>query len=213
METITLKKGQSLESEQSENLVLKTIYERRAIRKYKEEQVPANLLAKILDAGRMAPSAINKQPWVFYVLKNKMEIQHFSKEISKCVLIEVVNSGFKGILKAGREFLNFAHGTNFLQVDDPVFHNAPTVVFLCAPKDNEWAALDLGMCAQNMMLAAKSFGIDSCPIGMAKFVEYSKIYGQLQVPKSEKVHLAIVFGYGAETAVAKERNKSNAVFL
>ena len=213
METTALKREKSTEIEYNDNLVLKTIYRRRSIRKYREEQVPSSVLSQILDAGRMAPSAINKQPWVFYVLKTKEEIHRFSREISKSVLVEVVNSGFKGILKAGKEFLHFAHGTNFLQVDDPVFHNAPTVVFLCAGKDNEWASIDIGMCAENMMLAAKSLGIDSCPVGMAKFVEHTKIYNQLQIPRSEKVHLAIVFGYGAEVVEAKERNRNNAVFL
>jgi len=47
---------------------LKTIYERRAIRKYKDKPVDNAIIGEILDAGRMAPPAINKQPWKFYIL-------------------------------------------------------------------------------------------------------------------------------------------------
>ena len=45
------------------NEILKTIYSRRAVRSYKDKPVPKELIEQLLDAGRMAPSAINKQPW------------------------------------------------------------------------------------------------------------------------------------------------------
>ena len=50
------------------NDTLKTIYERRAVRKYKDRPVEKHLVEQLLDAGRMAPSAINRQPWKFYVM-------------------------------------------------------------------------------------------------------------------------------------------------
>ena len=50
------------------NDTIKIIYERRAVRKYKDISVEKNLIEQIIDTGRMAPSAINKQPWKFYGL-------------------------------------------------------------------------------------------------------------------------------------------------
>ncbi len=42
---------------------LQAIFERRSIRKYKPEPIPAEHLRRILEAGRQAPSAANRQPW------------------------------------------------------------------------------------------------------------------------------------------------------
>lgn len=50
--------------------VFEAIKSRRSIRKYKTDPVPEDLVVKILDAGRWAPSAGNRQPWSFIVLKD-----------------------------------------------------------------------------------------------------------------------------------------------
>src|ERR1017187_10222503 len=65
------------------NETIKTVYERRAVRKYKDIVIERKIIEQLVDAGRMAPSAINKQSWKFYVLTNKEDIKIFSKEISK----------------------------------------------------------------------------------------------------------------------------------
>jgi nitroreductase len=50
--------------------VFEAIKGRRSIRKYKKDPVPEDFVTRILDAGRWAPSASNRQPWSFIVLKN-----------------------------------------------------------------------------------------------------------------------------------------------
>lgn len=44
------------------------VLSRRSIRRYEEQSIPKDELNKILEAGRQAPSAGNKQPWHFIVL-------------------------------------------------------------------------------------------------------------------------------------------------
>lgn len=97
--------------------------------------------------------------------------------------------------------------------DDPVFHGAPVVIFITSPKDNEWAGLETGMCAQNMMLAAKSLGLDTCPVGLAKFIDQTATYHRLEVPAEEQVQLAVVIGYGAEKPEAHPRAKHTTIFI
>jgi nitroreductase len=179
------------------NETLQTIYQRRAIRKYRHEAVDKVLIEQVIDAGRMAPSAINKQPWKFYVLTRKIDILSFSVEIEKVI----------------EDTTNLAHRSESSTTENFVFHDAPVVIFITAPKDNEWAPLDIGMCAENIMLAAKSLGLDTCPVGLAKFVEKTKIYGKLNIPETEKVMLAVIMGYGDELAEPKERKRDNAVFI
>ena len=50
--------------------VLKAIETRRSVRKYKPVPVLNGDLKKILEAGRLAPSAGNKQPWGFIVVRD-----------------------------------------------------------------------------------------------------------------------------------------------
>ena len=47
---------------------LQTISDRRSIRRYRREPIPDQHLKQILEAGRQAPSAANRQPWHFVVI-------------------------------------------------------------------------------------------------------------------------------------------------
>ena len=179
------------------NETIHSIYERRAIRKFKNNPVDKLHIEQLLAAGRMAPSAMNMQPWKFYVLTNKEKIKFYSSEISKVV---------KNVLHLTLK--------NFIDIDsDPIFHGAPVVIFITAPKDNEWASLDIGMCSQNIMLAAKSLGYDSCPIGLVKALEKTKVYNELNIPISEEIKLALVIGYADEKPEIHKRNTNNVIFL
>jgi nitroreductase len=192
---------------------LQTIYERRAIRKYKSRPVEHEIIEKIIDAGRMAPSAINQQEWKFYILTNKDTIKTFSKEIAKTSAKEFLKSGVKEAVKTVGSLFHSFHSIDLFKWTDPIFHGAPVVIFITAPTNDEWADLDIGMCAENMMLAAKTLGLDSCPVGLAKFVEQTDMFYKLKIPATEKVHLAVILGYGDETPEVHERKKENATFI
>mgnify|MGYP003681916143 CR=1 FL=1 len=51
--------------------VEKVIYTRRSNRIFQDKPVPKELIKRILEAGRFAPSAGNCQPWKFIVVTNK----------------------------------------------------------------------------------------------------------------------------------------------
>ena len=61
------------------NEKIKIIYERRAVRKFIDKPVERKLIEQVIFAGTMAPSAINKQPWKFYVITNKPNIRNWIK--------------------------------------------------------------------------------------------------------------------------------------
>ena len=178
------------------NETIHTIYERRSVRKFKNYLIDKLHIQQILRAGTMAPSAMNNQPWKFYILTNSEKIKNYSDEIAK-----VASNIHQFSLK---DKLN-----NY----DPIFHGAPVVIFITSIRYNEWAAVDVGCCAQNIMLTAKSLGYDSCLIGLAKYIENTTIYDQLNIPKEEKVEIAIVMGYGDEKPIAQERKKNYITFL
>ena len=195
------------------NETLATIYKRRAVRKYKNKPVSRNLIEQLLAAGWMAPSAMNRQPWQFYVVTNKELIHTFSKDISKKAFKDTMKKGAKGMLKAVASLFHFAQSFDFSTFSDPVFYGAPVVIFITSPRNNEWAQLDIGMCAQNIMLAAKSLGLDTCPVGFGKFVEHTGHYSLLNIPETETVQLSITVGYGDETPDVHERKTDNITFI
>ena len=192
---------------------LQSIYGRRSVRKYKNKNVDKTIIEKILDAGRMAPSAMNEQPWKFYVVTNKETIQSFSKAISKITAKEFIKAGPTRIVKNIIQLLNFSSGFHYLKTKDHVFYEAPVVIFITGPRNNEWVDLDIGMCAQNIMLSAKSMGLDTCPVGFGKYLQHTKLYAQLKTSPKEEIKLAIILGYGDETPEVHKRIKKNAFFI
>jgi nitroreductase len=57
--------------------LLDVVLSRRSVRRYEPKEIPRDVLDQILEAGRQAPSAANKQPWHFIVLTDseiKMEL-------------------------------------------------------------------------------------------------------------------------------------------
>lgn len=87
------------------------------------------------------------------------------------------------------------------------------VIFISAPRKNRWAPIDVGMCCQNMMLAAKSLGLDTCPVGLAKFLEKTDKVSILGMSPREEIQLALIVGYGDETPPTHKRKKNNLKFI
>jgi len=55
-----------------------TIFERRSIRRYKNEQVPDELLFQVIRAAQYAPSSWNRQPWRFIVIRDREKLKRIS---------------------------------------------------------------------------------------------------------------------------------------
>jgi len=56
---------------------VKEILNRRSIRKFKNEPISEEVINTILEAGRLAPTATNQQPWYFVVARAKQEKEAF----------------------------------------------------------------------------------------------------------------------------------------
>jgi nitroreductase len=80
--------------------LLRVITERRSIRKYLPKPIPEEVLGEILDAGRMAPSAGNKQPWRFIVVRDQKIREALAKGRYNTFLREapvaIVGCGYMG---------------------------------------------------------------------------------------------------------------------
>ena len=118
---------------------LETILSRHSVRSFAPDPVPDDILQKILEAGRAAPSAQNRQCWRFIVVRDKETIRKLA-----------LKSGFIGTI-------------NFFLKD------VPLIIVACAdPKQSvhlngqDYYLVDTSIAFQQMMLAALDFGIGSC---------------------------------------------------
>jgi nitroreductase len=61
------------------------IRDRKSIRRFKQAPVPEEAIRKILDAGRLAPSANNTQPWSFLVVKDQATLSNMADAVREMI--------------------------------------------------------------------------------------------------------------------------------
>ena len=175
------------------NETIKTIKERRSVRVYTDNPVEKEVIDEILECALMAPNARHLQPWKFIVVTNKNLI----KEIAKRVQDKIINEPKYVNLKKRAETM-----------EDAIFYSAPLVIFILGDKANHWSPLDCSYAAENMMLAAKSLGLGSCPVGMARHIKgEDDLIEKLGFDENYELIIPLIFGYSDEEPEVKERNK------
>lgn len=121
------------------NEVIKNIEERRSIRKYKKDMIPKEIIEKIVEAGKYAPSGMGMQSSIIIAITN----ENLRDKLSK------LNAKIMG-------------------VDTDPFYGAPVVLVVLAKKNIPTHVYDGSLVMENLMLAASSLGIGSCWIHRAK---------------------------------------------
>lgn len=113
---------------ETDNPVFQTLFERRSIRKYTDEQVSRDDITAILEAGRWAPSGLNNQPWRFLVvykgdprmgkLAKCTKYAHIVRKAAACICIvlekEIMYSEMKDHQGAGACIQNMLLATHAL---------------------------------------------------------------------------------------------------
>lgn len=173
------------------NEVIKNILSRRSIRSFKEEPIKEEDLLTILHAGINAPSGMNRQPWLFTVVKNKE------------VLYELNRLCKEDMLKAGIER---AKNPEFC-----VYYNAPIVIIVSGDKSIPTAIYDCTLAMGNMFLAGWSLGVGACWIHAIVRVlnseEGRELKKKLGIPENHEVYSAGAFGYIKEMSQPKEKRE------
>lgn len=199
------------------NAVEAAMLRRRSIRKYKRKQVPAHLVRRMLEVARYAPSQGNCQPWKFVVIRDAEMIQRMedfcvgvcTKLSSSLDYVTYPRGSFKHFITRAKAKLfnrlqpNMLHPvpvaaiTAIAQGRFAVFHRAPTVILLLVDKRGIGSPeVDIGICGTNIVLAAQSFGLGTCWIGFAKFLNKSRDWRErLGVEEPYEIAEAITVGY------------------
>jgi nitroreductase len=195
------------------NDLLELMKSRRSIRRYQDKDVPDELLEKIMEAGRWAPSGDNGQPWRFIVVRDfetKKALSRIATEGSGRRFTAEYFTGrlderFEGLKdekKKARAYQKLRSGV----VSSFLIH-APVIIAVCAYLDVWDFPYDVAMATQNMQLMAHALGLGACVVvapvcDIIDEVETAKL---LKIPHGYKVALPLAVGYPDESPRPRPR--------
>lgn len=190
------------------------IVTRRSIRAFLDKPVPRGTVEDILAVAARAPSGTNMQPWRAVVMTGEA-LSTFGKALEALSLQGVSGAaqyayyppafrepylsrrrkvGFDmyatlGIQKGDKQRMQEQHARNF------TFFDAPVGLMFTIDGDLELGSwLDYGMFLQNVMIAARARGLDTCP--QAAFIVYhNEIRKLLGLPDDQRIVSGMALGY------------------
>ncbi|MBI3711718.1 MAG: nitroreductase [Burkholderiales bacterium] len=199
------------------------IRSRRSLRAFLSTPVADEDLRAMLEVAARAPSGTNTQPWKVIVVKGEalrrlsqaILAAHHDPEVAKTHTEEYkyypvewrspyidrrrkVGWDLYALLGLARENkvgMHAQHGRNYAFFDAPV-----GLIFTIDRVMEQGSWLDYGMFLQNVMLAARARGLDTCP--QAAFTQYHRIIQeQLEIPEQEMIVCGMSLGYADHSKI------------
>ena len=196
---------------------------RRSLRAFLPTPVPRQTIEDILAVASRAPSGTNTQPWKVYVLTGDAKAELSRKIMAahddpaervthteeyayyptewKSPFIDRRRKvgwdlyGLLGIGKSDKARMHVQHGRNYDFFDAPV-----GLMFTIDRIMRQGSWLDYGMFLQNIMIAARGRGLDTCP--QAAFMQFHRIITEhIGAPENEQVVCGMSLGYADPNAV------------
>jgi FMN reductase (NADPH) len=161
----------------SENKLLATVLNRRSVRSFRKTEIPEDVLAAILEAGRLAPSTVNLQTWTFGVFTPEQWRQVFGSAIPF--------KGRKAIIILGDIYRVRQAGIDF-----PA---SPLIEYTIA-------VMNASLAAMNMNLAAEALGVSSVMLsetGRSGLLDVGYLANKLHLPEKVFPLMTMVFGYAS----------------
>jgi nitroreductase len=199
------------------------ITSRRSVRAFLPTPVPRETVVEILEVASRAPSGTNIQPWKVSVLtgdakaalsrkilaahddpaeraRHTEEYAYYPTTWQPPYIDRRRKIGWDlysllGIGKADKERMHAQHGRNYAFFDAPV-----GLIFTIDRVLQQGSWLDYGMFLQNVMIAARARGLDTCP--QAAFMQYHRIIAEhLALPAGEMLVCGMSLGHADPAAV------------
>ena len=193
------------------------ITSRRSIRAFRPDPVAREDIDQILEVASRAPSGTNTQPWKVTVLtgaakarlseailavhndpaaakEHVEEYAYYPRDWVAPYIDRRRKVGWDlyallGLTRDDKEGMSAQHGRNYRFFDAPV-----GMIFTVDRIMQQGSWLDYGMFLQNIMVAARGRGLDTCP--QAAFTQYHRIIAeQLSLPADQMVVCGMALGY------------------
>jgi len=190
------------------------VRDRRSVRAFRSDPVPADLIRELLQTACLAPSGTNIQPWKVHVVTgdtrrrlaeevlahretrpddDTAEFPRSSKRkepyISRMRALGKDMYGRIGIARGDEAASWRQWGRNYSFFDAPV-----GLIFTIDKELDSMSFLDIGMFMQTFMLAAKDRGLDTCAQG-AWTLFWSATRRILSIPQDEYIIAGMALGY------------------
>jgi nitroreductase len=192
--------------------VVEAIRERKAIRAFKPDPVPLDMLKQIVEQALRAPSWANTQPWEFAVVTGRQ-----LEEIKKSFLERGEQEPQSEVARpyefpqpylsriqalAPKGWAPTKENMEIRRIENYKNYGAPAVIYLLVDRTmfyqskgiNVWSLYDCGSVVQNIMLLATSYGLGT--VAQAQAVIYPDIIRKVvTIPESKLIALGIAIGY------------------
>lgn len=194
--------------------LLRCMRERRSIRRFRREPPPREIIARVLEAGRWAPSNHNRQAFRILILDDPVEIAALAARVRAALTRKL--AALPDSLVALRE----------LEAEGTWFASAPVLCLVLHKRLPNAAAhflrdlpnaslvsgepLSAAMAVQNILLVASAMGLGTCVL-TAPLVVPETIATFPGLPPGYEATCLIALGYPAETPEAPRRKPLDAL--
>jgi|TARA_B100001971_G_scaffold89935_1_gene82960 nitroreductase len=194
--------------------VTDAIRNRKSTRAFLDKPVPDDVVTDILECARWAPSGVNSQPWHVAVLtgetkqqvaealaklradgeKTRQDYEYFPSQIEEPYIARRQACGHAlysalGIKRNDIETRKAQWMKNYHGFGAPVM-----LLFFIDAILEKGSWVDMGMFIQNVMLAARGLGLETCP--QAALAEYPDVVRNLlNIPDSKKLICGMALGH------------------
>lgn len=187
---------------------------RRSVRNYKNEEVPADEIKRILDLANYSPTASNNMDVGYVVITDRELIKKTGakifgqgRSIKRIIdrpwgkpllkLIELIY-GKKTISRYVDRFDLYSQWVDAGR--DMIAHNAPALIIIHGPEKNRFAQDDCAIAATNITNYAHARGLGTCYIGMlvVPMGRNKKLRKRMGVPDGRKAYTVLTLGVPAK---------------
>lgn len=171
--------------------LFEALYSTRALRRFKPDPVPDEVLFQVIDAAIRAPAGGNQQVWHFLIIRDS-EIR---MQISKWYEDGWNNSGYVAIEGDAAQIAAMPRQQRLVLRSAAYLahhmHEAPVLVFVCGPRN---AGGSIYPAIQNFLLACRGMGLGSALTTMYAR-SFDKIVELLRIPEGQQAFALLPVGY------------------
>jgi nitroreductase/NAD-dependent dihydropyrimidine dehydrogenase PreA subunit len=183
----------------------------RSIRNFKTKDVPIEIIDKLLDVTRFAPTGSHSQNVEIAVLSTEKALEGLRQVCAKVIkrFLKIVDNPFiyflsffvgkHNLIKQGRRVSKRFERMveEFSRGEDTLFHHAPLLLVFHGPKWGTTTAANCSIAATYLNILAQFHGLGGCFIGyLVHFAKNDNRIGEyLKIPETNRIYQALVLGY------------------
>ncbi len=174
--------------------LMDVIKNRRSIRAFEKQEIAKEIIEDLLNCARLAPSAKNRQPWKFVIVKDKVKnkIANIMLEVEEKIILNANEKQWHSSVKETAKIIK----------------EAPILILVLKNYDDDWKTgdtLSIGAAIEHICLRATDLGLGSLWIRDTVFAQ-KEIAKEIGHENMEMI-CAIAIGYPAENPEQRMRKK------